>query len=200
MAREGRAAGQEHSRRNRGGFQGALPPDHDDVVHFHPRRYAARARERRGRERAPLARHRSRKRDARLHLPGSLVRARVLRRPAKIRGAESGEERMSSAMLRQSRSTMPKIAPFEDIRASLRDAGCFWRFQTRAEARALFASISLGGSGSGDESRRCIVAMKTFARCSGVAASGFAFAVSTRSARSIAAIAARIARVSGRRT
>jgi len=30
---------------------------------------------------------------------------------------------------------MPKIAPLEDILASLRDADCCWRFQTRAEAR-----------------------------------------------------------------
>jgi len=30
---------------------------------------------------------------------------------------------------------MPKIAPFEDIGASLRDAVCFCRFQTRAKAR-----------------------------------------------------------------
>jgi hypothetical protein len=42
---------------------------------------------------------------------------------------------MSLAMLRLSRPTMSKIAPFEDIRASLRDAVCFWHFQTRAEAR-----------------------------------------------------------------
>ena len=42
---------------------------------------------------------------------------------------------MSLAMLRQPRSTMPKIAPFEDIGASLRDAVCFCRFQTRAKAR-----------------------------------------------------------------
>ena len=38
-------------------------------------------------------------------------------------------------MLRQSRWPMPKIAPFEDIGASLRDAVCFCRFQTRAKAR-----------------------------------------------------------------
>jgi hypothetical protein len=31
---------------------------------------------------------------------------------------------------------MRQIAPFQDIRASLRDAICFGRFQTRAEARA----------------------------------------------------------------
>jgi hypothetical protein len=49
---------------------------------------------------------------------------------------------MSLAMLRQSRSTMPKIAAFEDNRASLRDAVCFWRFQTRAKAQ-VYARLSL---------------------------------------------------------
>jgi hypothetical protein len=43
-------------------------------------------------------------------------------------------------MLKQSRATKRKIAPFEDIRTSLRDAVCFWRFQTRAEARAYVRS------------------------------------------------------------
>jgi len=37
---------------------------------------------------------------------------------------------------------MSKIAPFEDIQTSLRDAVCFRRFQTRAKAR-VYAQLSL---------------------------------------------------------
>ena len=50
-------------------------------------------------------------------------------------------------MRRQSRSTMHKIAPFQGIRASLRDAVCFGRFQTRAEARA-YVQLPLSRQGA----------------------------------------------------
>ena len=61
-----------------------LPSDPDDVVRLHPRRPAAGARDRRRRQRAPLARHQRLFRHDRLDLPRRPVRAVVLRRAAAL--------------------------------------------------------------------------------------------------------------------
>ena len=74
------------------GLAAPLPPDPDDVFRLHPRRAAAGARDRRRRQRPPLARHQRVFRHDRLDLPRGAVRAVVLRRAAAVRGMAEGPE------------------------------------------------------------------------------------------------------------
>src|SRR5262249_46290905 len=71
----------------------ALPPDRDDLARLHPRRRAARARERRRRQRTHVDRHHGVHRDDRIDLPGGAVRAAALRGGAAVRGMAQGAQR-----------------------------------------------------------------------------------------------------------